>query len=142
MESVRDWAAERGHLIEPYGIDLAPGLVDLARRRLPHWADRIELGNAIDWRPLDGRRFTFVHALLDLVPVRRRPDLIRHALGNLTELGGRLLISHYQSAGGTDLTAAQHLRRLGLSASGESHTHDRTATTAWIDAGGSISTST
>lgn len=133
MESVRTWAAERGHLIEPYGVDLAPGLVDLARRRLPQWADRIELGNAIDWRPLGARRFTFVHALLDLVPVRRRLDLIRHALDNLTEPGGRLLVSHYQSAGGTDLSAAQHLRRLGLLVSGESHTRDRTATTAWID---------
>jgi hypothetical protein len=27
MESVVQWAAERGHRIEPYGVDLAPGLV-------------------------------------------------------------------------------------------------------------------
>jgi len=40
MESVATWCAERGLAVEPYGTDLAPGLVDLARRRLPHWADR------------------------------------------------------------------------------------------------------
>ena len=48
MESIAAWCAERGLTIQPYGIDLAPGLVELARRRLPHWADRIWLGNAID----------------------------------------------------------------------------------------------
>jgi hypothetical protein len=30
MESVVEWAAERGHRIEPYGVDLAPGLAQLA----------------------------------------------------------------------------------------------------------------
>jgi predicted MFS family arabinose efflux permease len=42
MESVAaSWCAKRGLAVEPYGIDLAPGLVDLAGWRLPHWADRI-----------------------------------------------------------------------------------------------------
>ena len=131
MESVRQWAAERGHDVEPYGVELAPGLVELARRRLPHWAHRIQVGNAIDWRPADGRRFTFVHLLLDLVPARRRADLLWHALDDLA--GHRLLVSHYQAAGGTDLPAAEHVRRLGFPVAGESRTADGTATTAWID---------
>lgn len=134
MESVREWAAERGYAIEPYGVDLAPGLVALARSRLPQWADRIEVGNAIDYRPASGRRFTFVHVLLDTVPVRRRADLVRHALGALVEPGGRLLVSHY--AGGSDLTSAEHLRALGFPITGESCAvgFERTTTTAWIDA--------
>ncbi|HEV2784187.1 MAG TPA: class I SAM-dependent methyltransferase [Actinophytocola sp.] len=135
MESVRDWAAERGLAIEPYGVDLAPGLVELARRRLPHWADRIEVGNAIDYVPAGGRRFTFVHVLLDCVPVRRRGDMLRHALDTLVAPGGRLLVSHYQSAGGGDRTAAEHVRDLGFEVAGSSHARggDRAATTAWID---------
>jgi hypothetical protein len=134
MESVREWAAERGYDIEPYGVDLAPGLVALARSRLPRWADRIEVGNAIDHRPADGRRFTFVHVLLDTVPVRRRADLVRHALTTLVAPGGRLLVSHY--GGGTDLTSAEHLRALGFPVAGGSHAvgAERTTTTAWIDA--------
>jgi hypothetical protein len=36
MESVRAWAAEDGHDVEPYGLEIAPELAALARRRLPH----------------------------------------------------------------------------------------------------------
>lgn len=128
MESVREWAAERGLAIEPYGVDLAPGLVDLARRRLPRWADRIEVGNAIDYAP--GRRFTFVHVLLDAVPRRRRADLVRHAL-TLVEPGGRLLVSHYLG-GTTDRTAEEHVRDLGFLVAGTAEANG--ATTAWLDA--------
>lgn len=134
MESVRQWAAERGHDIEPYGVDLAPGLVALARARLPHWADRLTVGNAIDYRPADGRRFTFVHTLLDLVPVRRRPDLVRHALDALVAPGGRLLVSHYQGDGGTDRSAAAHLCALGFPVAGSASQAGGAATTAWVDA--------
>jgi hypothetical protein len=127
MESVHAWAAERGLAIEPYGVDIAPRLVDLARRRLPQWANRIDIGNAIDYRPPGGRRFTFVHTLLDSVPTRRRADLIRHTR-TLVEPAGRLLISHYPTDGGTDHTAPEHVRRLGFHLSGHN------TTTAWIDA--------
>lgn len=135
MESVAQWAAERGLRIEPYGIDVAPGLVVEARRRLPAWADRIEVGNAVDYRPAGGRRFTFVHTLLDCVPVARRADMLEHALAHLVEPGGRLLVSHYQPAGGTDRTAGQHLRDLRFPVAGETGGDgSRPPQTAWIDA--------
>jgi hypothetical protein len=35
------------HDIEPYGPELTPALAELARRRLPEWADRIFVGNAL-----------------------------------------------------------------------------------------------
>jgi 2-polyprenyl-3-methyl-5-hydroxy-6-metoxy-1,4-benzoquinol methylase len=125
MESIQRWAAERGFAIEPFGVDLAPGLVALARRRLPHWADRIDHGNAIDYLP--GRRFTFVHTLFDLVPVPRRRDMIDHQLVHLVEPGGRLILSHYRPEGGTDRTAAEILGDLGYTIGGSSDG------TAWID---------
>lgn len=131
MASVREWAAERGLAVEPSGVDLAPRLVELARRRLPHWADRIEQGNAIDYTPTGGRRFTFVHLLLDTVPRHRHADLVRHALTTLVEPGGRVLVSHY----GTDLTVAEHLRELGFEVAGSSRARDAAgATTAWLEA--------
>jgi SAM-dependent methyltransferase len=61
MESVAAWSA---HPVEPYGIDFAPGLVELARTRLPRWADRIWVADARTWQP--PFRFDFVHARLDL----------------------------------------------------------------------------
>jgi SAM-dependent methyltransferase len=143
MESVHAWAAERGLAVEPYGVDLAPGLVARARERLPRWADRIVVGNAIDHRPADGRRFTYVHVLLDLVPAGRRADLVRHARAALVEPGGRLLVSRYQPAGGAEPAAAAQLRALGFAVTGESRAASAPgegpdgigcpASTAWLD---------
>lgn len=106
--------------------DLAPGLVAEARRRLPRWADRIELGNALGWTPGDGRRFDFVHVLADVVPAERLIDLVRHVPVRLVALGGRLLLCVYRSAGGTGPDAPT---RLADGAGGTLWT----ATTAWAD---------
>lgn len=135
MESVHRWAAERGLRVEPYGVDLGANLVTAARERLPRWADRIEVGNAIDYEPADGRRFTFVHMLLELVPPAHRDAMLRHALEVLVEPGGRLLVSKYAPAGGTDLTdAADELRALGFPVAGVAYggTGGRAASTAWV----------
>ena len=48
MESLQAWAAAAGHRIEPYGLDYSAGIADMARRRLPHWAQRVFDGNIID----------------------------------------------------------------------------------------------
>ncbi len=127
MESVQRWAAERGIRLEPYGVDLSPGLVALARRRLPHWADRIEVGNALDWQPRDGRRFRYVHLLLDLVPAGRRAELLGHAR-TLLEPGGRLLVSHYLHEGSTDVPVCTQLAGLGCTPDGV----DSGGETAWL----------
>jgi hypothetical protein len=138
MESVHRWCGERGITIEPYGVDIGPGLVDRARVRLPQWADRIWVGNAADWVHPDGARFDFVHTLLDEVPRRRRADLVSHILGVLVQPGGRLLVSHYLRTADHDRTAAEQLRDLGWAVVGESRPRlDAPGTppqTAWIDA--------
>jgi SAM-dependent methyltransferase len=136
MESVAAWAAEDGRRIEPYGVDLAPGLVARARRRLPHWADRIAVGNALDWTPPDGRRFTFVHVLVDCVPPALFPDVVRHARQRLVAPGGRLLVSVYQPVGGTAPDAARRLAAAGAAVAGSAQGAGApgTATTAWCDA--------
>jgi 2-polyprenyl-3-methyl-5-hydroxy-6-metoxy-1,4-benzoquinol methylase len=140
MESVAAWCAERGLAVEPYGIDLAPGLVDRARRRLPHWADRIWLGNAIDWIPPHGQRFDYVHVLLDCVPPWRRADLIRHHLTGTVRPGtGRLLVSDYAAARSIGHPgAAQTVQSLGFTCHGQTSGGERPGwpltPTAWIDA--------
>ena len=138
MESVQRWcAAERGLHIEPYGVDLAPGLVDLARQRLPHWADRIWVGNALDWTPAGGMRFDYVHTLLDCVPSGAWGRLIEHHRRRLARPGGRLLVSHYVGAGSRAPAAAEVLRSLSYRAAGESTSpRNRPGTppqTAWLD---------
>ncbi len=44
MESVARWGALKRLKIEPHGVEIVPALAELARRRLPLWADRIHVG--------------------------------------------------------------------------------------------------
>lgn len=90
MESVAAWCAERGLAIEPYGVDIAPELAQLARARLPQWADRVFEGNAAIWTP--PRRFDFVRAGLEYVPRPRRGAFLAHLLERAVAPGGRLLV--------------------------------------------------
>ena len=140
MESVVSWCAERGIQVEPYGVDLSPGLAELAQRRLPQWADRIWVGNAIDWVAPDGLRFDYVHLLLDCVPRTRRSSLIQHHLASTCAPGtGKLLVSHY-GADPDGAHAPEIVRDLGFTCSGQSsggQRHDRPPEpTAWINASG------
>ena len=93
MESVVRWAGEAGLAIEPYGLDISPELADLARRRLPHWADRIYVGNVIDWIP--PFRFDFVHIGLEYVPPSRQSDLVSRLLKIALRPDGRLIVGTY-----------------------------------------------
>jgi hypothetical protein len=75
IESVVEWSP---FTIEPYGIDFAPGLVDLARRRLPQWADRFWVADVFSWRP--PMRFDFVHVRWELDAVHEVRRLGRRAI--------------------------------------------------------------
>jgi SAM-dependent methyltransferase len=90
MECARRWAAEDGVALEPYGLDISPELADLARSRLPHWADRIWTGNALHWVHPQRRRFDYVRTGLEYVPPGRAADLIAHLLEHV--VGRRLVI--------------------------------------------------
>ena len=79
MVSMARWAG-----VEPYGLDISSDLADLARRRLPQWADRIWTGNAADWTP--PRRFDAVRTGLEYVPPDRGRDLVEHLLGSCSRL--------------------------------------------------------
>ncbi len=90
MESVRRWGHEQGLTVEPYGLDIAPELAELARSRLPEWSDRIWVGNALHWRAPGDRRFDVVRTGLEYVPRRRHLDLVAHLLDAV--VGRRLVI--------------------------------------------------
>lgn len=91
MESVARWAREDlGLAIEPYGMDISERLAELARRRLPQWADRIWVGNALDWKP--PFRFDFVHAMPDVVFDHHRGEWIARLRHEFLQPGGRLLL--------------------------------------------------
>ena len=71
----------------------------MAGQRLPHWADRIAIGNAIDWTP--ERRFDLVRTGLEYVPRGLRPELLRHLFDATVAPGGRLIIGAHSEVAGS-----------------------------------------
>jgi hypothetical protein len=138
MESVTTWCAERGLVIEPYGVDVGAGLVERARERLPQWADRIWVGDAASWEHSEGARFDYVHTLVDCVEPGNQGALVAHVLDRVVARRGRLLVSAYVASTDHDRSAAMVLRDLCYDPVGESRPNlgGRVGppTTAWIDA--------
>src|SRR5918999_2584770 len=124
MESMAVWAG-----VEPYGLEISPELAELARRRLPQWADRIWVGNALDWTP--PRRFDVVRTGLDYVPPPRRRELVEHLL----RYCNRLLVGVHNEERDSPGLAAE-VAGWGFEVAGRSerpHPHPRLAYRAfWI----------
>jgi SAM-dependent methyltransferase len=96
MESVVTWAREDGHVIEPYGLDISERLAELARQRLPHWRERIFVGNALIWEP--PVRFDFVRTELVYVPGTLRRQYTERLLERYVAPGGQLIVCSYGSS--------------------------------------------
>jgi SAM-dependent methyltransferase len=130
LESIVRWSS---HRIEPYGVDFAPGLVELARRRLPKWSDRFLLGDALTWQPQ--RSFDYARIELAYVPEARRLELVERVLS----FADRLIVCSYGSRR-RDLPADDvggQLRDLGFDVAGELSREGREGALvnlAWIGA--------
>lgn len=114
------WGAERRVTVDPYGIDIAPELVDRARKLNPQWAEHFWTGNMLNWQHPNGEVFDLVHVLLDGVP----PDKFAEAISNCARLvtpGGRLLVSSYDMR--PELAAETVMTKLGIHVDG--HTPPR-----------------
>jgi SAM-dependent methyltransferase len=93
MECVAVWAAPKGLEIEPYGVDIVAEFVDLARRRLPRWAERFWVGNILTWLP--PCRFDAVRVGFEYVPSHRKRELVAHLFHDVVAPGGRLIIGPF-----------------------------------------------
>jgi SAM-dependent methyltransferase len=91
LEKLAEWTRDSRHTLECYGLDISPEMAALARRRLPHWADRFFVGNALHWLPDRGYRFVCVKEL-SYVPRGRRRQLFLHLLNRVVAPGGRLIL--------------------------------------------------
>ncbi|MGI8915338.1 MAG: class I SAM-dependent methyltransferase [Chloroflexota bacterium] len=139
LETLTIWCRQRGHVITPYGLDISPELAALARRRLPQWAERIFVGNAIDWLP--PRRFDFVRTGLEYVPPLRQRDLIERLLREVVAPGGRLIIgvhSEERDATRSEPSEEERIAQWGFTLAGRSerpHPHDARLVyrVCWID---------
>jgi Methyltransferase domain len=125
LESVVEWAQ---FAIEPYGIDFAPGLVELAQQRLPQWRERFWVADVFSWVP--PMTFDFVHARWEL-------GAVDEAIG----LGRRAVFSSDGSFRRRESPRAEPvahlLRGRGLEVAGElcqrSEEHQVELAVAWVD---------
>jgi SAM-dependent methyltransferase len=140
MESVSRWARQQRHAVEPFGLDASARLVELARTRLPAWADRFFVGDARRWAPPHGMRFDFVRTELEYAPLDERPALVRHLLLDVVAPDGRLIVCAYGKASAgveTVEPVSDPLRAWGHVLAGADDAHDangvRFTRVAWID---------
>jgi hypothetical protein len=136
MESIHRWGRERRIDVEPYGLDISWRIAALARHRLPHWRDRIFVGNAIDWDP--PMRFDVVQIGIDEAPAPRRRTLIERVLHACVTPGGKLVFRSGRAGQTTYPTPDEQLRELGFRPDGVIEArHPETGEvrrTAWLDA--------
>jgi SAM-dependent methyltransferase len=119
MESVVTWAAEDGHVIEPFGVEISAKLAELARTRLPQWKDRIVTGNALVWMPPFA--FDFVRTEMVYVPKHLRRRYVERLLEEVVAPRGCLIICSYGSSrpeGNRADVLVDELREWGLSITG------------------------
>jgi len=134
LECLVQWAREKGISLTPYGLDIGPRLIELARKRLPAFADHFWVGNSWTWRP--PRRFRYVYTLHDCVPENLLGEYARRMLSRCVADGGRLIIGAYvsQSASESARDIAAALRESGLTVSGSaSHGELPHVRIAWLD---------
>jgi SAM-dependent methyltransferase len=115
--SLAGWAAQLGVTVDPYGVDIAPELIERARDDHPELADRFFVGDALSWQHPEGERFDLVHLLLDVVTDDLHGLLLRHQLQHVVAPGGRLVVSQYGAVSPSRSPEAV-LRRTGLEVAG------------------------
>ncbi|MDQ3752024.1 MAG: GNAT family N-acetyltransferase [Actinomycetota bacterium] len=137
MESVVRWAQERRLMVEPFGLDMSPRLLDLAKARLPQWSGSLYSGNILTWQA--PRRFDYVRIELEYVPSHRHAELIGKLMGDFLTPDGRLIVCRY--SGPDERTPpgglSDDLHELGYEPTGHAHADDLDGSTlthvAWID---------
>jgi SAM-dependent methyltransferase len=134
--SMAAWGAERGVAVVPFGVDIAPELVERAIAEHPSLASHFFVGDALTWVHPEGERFDVVHLLLDVVPPERHPELIQHQLDRVVAPGGRLVLSEYGDPP-TARTAEALVTRAGFTVAGRTrqptrHTHPRGCPSVWV----------
>ena len=124
LESVVEWARDRGHRIEPHGVDIGARLIAIAKTHLPAYAGNLHVGNAIDWSP--PRRYRYVYMVWDCVPESLFAECCRRLLREAVEPGGKFITGCYGSRSRNipprdpaALFQAAGLRVAGTSAGGE-----------------------
>jgi SAM-dependent methyltransferase len=135
LECLVEWAAARALTLVPFGVDISAPLIALAQERLPQSREHFFVANALGWLP--PRRFHYVYAVCDCVPLAQFGAFVGHLLSHVVAPQGRLIIGAYGSRRRHEkpLRVEELLARLGHAVVGCSAAgQPETARFAWIDA--------
>ena len=135
LECLLNWGGERGLKLIPHGLDQGSKLIQLAKRRLPEYADNFHVSNVWDWQ--SPRKYRYVYMLYDCFPL----DYLSEGVGRLVEQvvarQGRLIVGAYGSKSDTvpPLDIADYLESAGFVVVGRADGGIPPITKfAWIDA--------
>lgn len=117
LECLVTWAGIRGTKLTPYGLDCSPRLIELARRRLPEYADHFYAGNAWDWQP--PARYRYVYSLHDCVPDEYFGPYVERLLRRFVAPGGVLILGAYGSRAAEPVDLVERLTALGHTTLGQ-----------------------
>ena len=95
LKCLREWGSERGLRLTPHGLDIGSWLIELAKERLPEYADNFHVGNAWDWKP--ERKYRYVYMLYDCLPLDYLAEGVSRLLGQVVAQEGRLILGAYGS---------------------------------------------
>jgi SAM-dependent methyltransferase len=134
LECLLGWGMERGFNLIPHGVDIGPGLIEIAKSRLPQFAENFHVGNGWEWSP--PRLYRYVYTVHDCVPVDYLPAYVRRLLNDVVEPGGRLIVGAYgsRSQGRPAFDVVAFLRSLGYHLAGSAEGGEPPLTRfGWID---------
>ncbi len=134
LECLVNWGRERRLELTPFGVDQGRGLIRLARRRMPQFAEHFCVANVWAWLP--PRRYRYVYALWDCVPREYLAELVRRLLERYVAQRGRLILGAYGSCSRKEqpFDVEAFLRSTGHRVSGTARGGDsRVAHFAWMD---------
>jgi len=135
LECLVEWTRLKGVALTPYGVDLGPRLIELAKQRFPQHASHFWIANAWDWPP---RTFRYVYALHDCVPEDYLIPWAKRLLVRYVEPGGTLIVGAYvgRSENRSPRNLAGELLGHGFPVSGSAYDGEPPVTTvAWIKTG-------
>lgn len=111
LESLAEWVTD--HDLELFGVDFVPGLVALARERMPRAT--VWEANVWDWDP--PRKFTHVRTNLEYVPSADYLELVKRQACWVEERG-RLVVAHYPDRSEPSVDVASVVESAGFEVAG------------------------
>ena len=80
LECILKWTHDRGIVVTPYGLDISPELIALARTGLPAYRYNMFSGNSYVW--LSPTQMDYLSAMVGLLPQQYEANFVQFVVQN------------------------------------------------------------